>query len=70
MVQQLDSGRWIVAEYNEMHCQWQSSDLRNPWQGYCYTFGRSLQALVNNGIKTYKHKSSAYRAAKKCRGDY
>jgi hypothetical protein len=64
----LESGRWIVAYWNRRDQQWQSSDLcassrRAQGTGYCYTYSRTLERLVGEGIKTYPTRAKAIRAA-------
>lgn len=65
----LKSGRFIVAHWNERTAQWQSSDIGSePFQGYCYTYARTLEGLAAEGIKTYATRSAAAEAAAECYG--
>ena len=66
-VHQLGDGRWMCASWSTRNQQWTSSDLpkrlAKAQTGYCYTYGRSLQALVNEGIKTYPTRAACIRAS-------
>ena len=62
-VYKLDSGRFVVATYNDRACQYQSSDRKAPWQGYCCSYAPTLERLVSDcGIRTYARRADAFRA--------
>ncbi|MFA6118188.1 MAG: hypothetical protein WC729_29645 [Sphingomonas sp.] len=64
-VQPLTGGRYIVARWQ--NSQWTSSDLNarslKHQTGYQFTYARTLEQLVNLGIKTYKTRAQALAAA-------
>ena len=66
-VQRLPDGRWMIAHWNRYHQQWQSSDRaripESERHSYCYSYGATLAALAGVGIRTYRCRSKALRAA-------
>ena len=64
-VHQIDAGpaagRWIRAQWDERGAQWTSSDLRpsHAFQGYRYTYARTLAGLAGEGIRTYATEQAA-----------
>jgi len=63
-IHQLKSGRWIVAEWDEARAQWIGLAEPHPFQGYCYTFSRTLDGLASY-IRTYASRASAVRAMRR-----
>ena len=55
------AGRWIRAQWDERGAQWTSSDLRpsHAFQGYRYTYARTLAGLAGEGIRTYATEQAA-----------
>jgi len=67
-VNQLSTGRWILASWNTGHHQWVSTDFSasfariNPSARYCVA--RNIEALVGD-CKTYRSPVDAVRSALK-----
>jgi hypothetical protein len=65
--------RFIIADWSERNCQWQSSDLPARHaandQSYRYSVARRLTSLVGLGIRTYPTRAAArdsIRRAMRC----
>jgi len=54
---------WILAHYDNYHSQWQSTDVKNPHQGFCYAFAHKPQGLADYGVTVYKTVTMALRKA-------
>ena len=63
-------GRYVVAEWSDLHCQWQSSNRRPPAgmeTTYVKSHARTLRTLVFDcGIRTYATRKAALAAARRC----
>lgn len=69
MIHQLPSGQFIVAWWNHWNLQWESTNLSHWTRRHCCPTGcavaKYLETLPSLGVKTYRHRSSANRAAKR-----
>lgn len=55
-------GGWIIAHWNKLHSQWQSSDVKGQEQSFCYAYARTLQGLADYGVTTYRSPTEAIRS--------
>lgn len=65
----LDGGRWIVAHWDALHSEWHSSNsgtCGGMGQAYRYSYSRKLEGLAALGIRTYRTRSAALAAARRC----
>jgi len=58
----LANGRWLLARFDKQSQEWRSGDLRRSTREAKYLFARTLQALADDGIKTYPSAAAAIRA--------
>lgn len=56
------AGRYIVARYDRRQAQYVGHAVPAPIQGYVYTYGRTVDALVPLGVPTYASLAGARRA--------
>lgn len=64
-IYKLKNGRFIIAEWRERNAQYIGHVSPSPWQGYCYSYARNLEALAGVGVTTYARRSDARRALKR-----
>lgn len=70
-VQELDSGRWVVAYWDDRGAQWLAPLNRlGRDQGLFYAFARSLRGLGGDPcVSRYKTRAGAMAAARRLLGD-